>query len=83
VPILLLTGLDSPVDRARGLDVGADDYLGKPFDPDELLARIRAILRRSHAPSLPVLTWGNLQLDSGLELFKSIRNHADWSNLPI
>jgi DNA-binding response OmpR family regulator len=63
VPILLLTGLDSPADRARGLDAGADDYLGKPFDPDELLARIRAILRRSHAPSLPVLTWGNLQLD--------------------
>jgi DNA-binding response OmpR family regulator len=63
VPILLLTGLDSPIDRVRGLDAGADDYLGKPFDPDELLARIRAILRRSHAPSLPVLTWGNLQLD--------------------
>jgi DNA-binding response OmpR family regulator len=48
VPILLLTALDSPADRARGLDAGADDYLGKPFDPQELLARIRAILRRSH-----------------------------------
>jgi DNA-binding response OmpR family regulator len=63
VPILLLTGLDSPADRARGLDAGADDYLGKPFDPQELLARIRAILRRSHQPSTPILTWGNLQLD--------------------
>jgi DNA-binding response OmpR family regulator/HPt (histidine-containing phosphotransfer) domain-containing protein len=63
VPILLLTGLDSPADRARGLDAGADDYLGKPFDPEELLARLRAILRRSHQPSTPILTWGNLQLD--------------------
>jgi DNA-binding response OmpR family regulator len=63
VPILLLTALDSPADRARGLDAGADDYLGKPFDPQELLARIRAILRRSHQPSTPILTWGELQLD--------------------
>jgi DNA-binding response OmpR family regulator/HPt (histidine-containing phosphotransfer) domain-containing protein len=63
VPILLLTALDSPADRVRGLDAGADDYLGKPFDPQELLARIRAILRRSHQPSTPILTWGNLHLD--------------------
>jgi DNA-binding response OmpR family regulator len=63
VPILLLTALDSPADRTRGLDAGADDYLGKPFDPEELLARIRAILRRSHQLSVPVLTWGALQLD--------------------
>ena len=63
VPILLLTALDSPADRARGLDAGADDYLGKPFDTEELLARIRAILRRSHQPSTPILTWGNLHLD--------------------
>jgi DNA-binding response OmpR family regulator/HPt (histidine-containing phosphotransfer) domain-containing protein len=63
VPILLLTALDSPADRTRGLDAGADDYLGKPFDPEELLARIRAILRRSHQPSTPILTWGDLHLD--------------------
>ncbi len=63
VPILLLTSLDSPADRTRGLDAGADDYLGKPFDRDELLARLRAILRRSHAPSAPILSWGNLHLD--------------------
>jgi DNA-binding response OmpR family regulator len=63
VPILLLTSLDAPADRTRGLDAGADDYLGKPFDSQELLARIRAILRRSHQPSTPILTWGNLQLD--------------------
>jgi DNA-binding response OmpR family regulator/HPt (histidine-containing phosphotransfer) domain-containing protein len=63
VPILLLTSLDSPADRTKGLNAGADDYLGKPFDLDELLARIRAILRRSHALSVPILTWGSLQLD--------------------
>jgi DNA-binding response OmpR family regulator len=63
VPILLLTALDSPADRTRGLDAGADDYLGKPFDPDELMARIRALLRRSNAVSTPILTWDSLQLD--------------------
>jgi DNA-binding response OmpR family regulator len=63
VPILLLTALDSAADRARGLDAGADDYLGKPFDPDELLARVRALLRRGAAPSVPILTWGSLQLN--------------------
>jgi DNA-binding response OmpR family regulator len=63
VPILLLTGLNSPADRTRGLDAGADDYLGKPFDPNELMARIRALLRRSNTVSAPILTWDSLQLD--------------------
>ncbi len=63
VPIMLLTALDSPVDRARGLNAGADDYLGKPFDPVEFLARIHALLRRSSSLSPPVLAWGDLQLD--------------------
>jgi two-component system phosphate regulon response regulator OmpR len=51
VPILLLTAKDEPVDRIMGLESGADDYLGKPFDPRELLARIEAILRRKSGPS--------------------------------
>jgi DNA-binding response OmpR family regulator len=63
VPLLLLTALDTPAERTRGLDAGADDYLGKPFDAEELVARIRALLRRSHTPSEPILTWGPLQLD--------------------
>jgi DNA-binding response OmpR family regulator len=63
VPILLLTALDSPADRTKGLDAGADDYLGKPFDRHELLARIRAMLRRAVTPTVPILMWGNLQLD--------------------
>ncbi len=63
VPILLLTALDSPADRVRGLNAGADDYLGKPFDPNELLARVRALLRRGSNASTPVLVWGELRLD--------------------
>lgn len=51
VPILLLTAKDEPVDRIMGLEAGADDYLGKPFDPRELLARIEAVLRRKAGPS--------------------------------
>ncbi len=63
MPILLLTGRDSSDDKAKGLDAGADDYLVKPFDVQELLARVRALLRRSGSTSLPVLEWGSLQLD--------------------
>jgi two-component system OmpR family response regulator len=51
VPVILLTAMDEETDRIVGLEVGADDYLAKPFNPRELLARIKAVLRRSH--SLP------------------------------
>src|SRR5204863_8393517 len=50
VPILLLTARDALSERVAGLDAGADDYLVKPFEMDELTARIRALLRRNHAP---------------------------------
>ncbi len=46
IPILMLSALDEPWDKVRGLDAGADDFLGKPFDTEELLARIRALLRK-------------------------------------
>lgn len=51
IPIILLTAKDEPVDRIIGLESGADDYVGKPFDPRELLARIEAVLRRKQGPS--------------------------------
>lgn len=51
VPIILLTAKDESVDRIMGLEAGADDYVGKPFDPRELLARIEAVLRRKRGPS--------------------------------
>ena len=47
IPVILLTGITSATDKARGLDLGADDYIAKPFHPDELAARVRAVLRRT------------------------------------
>jgi DNA-binding response OmpR family regulator len=65
VPILMLTARDSIPDIARGLDVGADDYLTKPFAFPELLARIRALARRGPAMLPPKLNIGDLTLDPG------------------
>lgn len=62
-PIMLLTGLSCPHEKAVGLDAGADDYMVKPFDEEELTARIRALLRRGKIKSLPILKCGSLQLD--------------------
>jgi two-component system response regulator MprA len=62
LPILLLTARDAVDDRVAGLDAGADDYVVKPFAPAELLARVRALLRRGHEPS-HVLAHGDLALD--------------------
>lgn len=62
-PILMLTSRDAVEDIVRGLDAGADDYLSKPFRFDELLARIRALLRRGGAERLEVLRYGPLTLD--------------------
>jgi len=63
LPILMLTARDTSQDRVRGLDAGADDYLMKPFDFEELLARIRALLRRGGAPAGPTLRLAGLELD--------------------
>lgn len=62
-PVLLLTARDAVEDRVEGLDLGADDYLGKPFDLDEVAARLRAIGRRAQGRPTPQLTWGALVLD--------------------
>jgi DNA-binding response OmpR family regulator len=63
VPVLILTAKDTVNDRIIGLDYGADDYMVKPFDLDELNARLRAILRRSSGRATPVLTHGDIALD--------------------
>ena len=70
VPILMLTAKGDPMDRIIGLEMGADDYLPKPFEPRELLARIRAVLRRRHEHGTPVaaaaaslLQFGSLEID--------------------
>jgi DNA-binding response OmpR family regulator len=64
VPILMLTALDGVSDRVHGLDTGADDYVAKPFHLDELLARIRALLRRGPKLLDPVLRIDNLEIDT-------------------
>jgi DNA-binding response OmpR family regulator/HPt (histidine-containing phosphotransfer) domain-containing protein len=63
VLVMLLTARDTTTDKLLGLDAGADDYVVKPFDPRELTARIRALLRRGNTVATPVLTCGNLQLN--------------------
>jgi DNA-binding response OmpR family regulator len=62
-PVLLVTAQDTSTSKVMALDAGADDYVVKPFDFQELLARIRALLRRGNTTSSPVIEWGNLRLD--------------------
>ena len=62
-PVLMLTARDHPADRVRGLDTGADDYLVKPFDLPELLARLRALIRRTAGQPKPAIEIGRLRID--------------------
>jgi len=70
LPVLVITARDTVGDRIAGLDAGADDYLVKPFDLDELLARVRALLRRAAGRAEPLLAHGRLRLDPA--------KHAAW-----
>ncbi|MFT3964198.1 response regulator [Propionivibrio sp.] len=63
IPVLVITARDSVADRVKGLDAGADDYLVKPFDLDELSARVRALMRRQGGRAAPVIEVGPLALD--------------------
>ncbi len=64
IPVLMLTARDAVRDRVRGLDLGADDYLAKPFDLAELLARVRALIRRSANKPNPLVTIGGVVIDT-------------------
>ncbi|MDZ4360177.1 MAG: response regulator transcription factor, partial [Variovorax sp.] len=64
MPVLILTARDALHDRVQGLDLGADDYMVKPFELPELLARLRALLRRSQAATSAVLGFGPLEMDT-------------------
>src|SRR5437764_10663407 len=65
VPILMLTARDAVAHRVQGLETGADDYLVKPFAPEELVARIKALLRRSQEERQEVLRYADVELDTG------------------
>lgn len=84
IPVLMLTARGEEVDRIIGLELGADDYLPKPFNPRELVARIRAILRRTYpvgsesAPSQPErLAYGDIEMDLGTRAVKRAGNSVE------
>ena len=71
VPILMLTARGEPMDKVVGLEIGADDYLAKPFEPRELQARLRAILRRRGGPAVSeILRFGRLEIDKGARVVR-------------
>src|SRR5438270_7904612 len=65
VPILMLTARDAVSDRVKGLETGADDYLVKPFAPEELVARVKALLRRNQEERHEILRYTDVELDTG------------------
>ncbi len=68
VPILMLTARDSVADRVEGFEMGADDYLIKPFAPEELLVRVKALLRRNQEDRHEVLRYADVELDTGTRI---------------
>src|SRR2546425_5343330 len=78
-PVLILTARDSVEDRVRGLKLGADDYLVKPFAFDELLARIGALTRRKHGVRSPQIVIGDLQVDTAA---RTVRRSGELIDLP-
>lgn len=78
-PVLMLTARDSIDDRVRGLDGGADDYLTKPFQIGELLARVRALLRRGGPSHTPTIRIGQVEIDTAARLIRSEGQAIDLS----
>ena len=83
MPVLMLTARDALSDRVQGLDMGADDYMIKPFELPELLARLRALLRRSQAATSAILSFGPLELDTAQRLACIRPAHAPTTPLPL
>lgn len=78
-PVLILTARDTVEDRIRGLDMGADDYLVKPFDMGELGARLRALVRRAAGAPAPLLRVGDITLDPAAREVRHADRHVDLS----
>jgi DNA-binding response OmpR family regulator len=83
VPVLMLTARDTPADRITGLDAGADDYLVKPFDFGELLARLRALLRRPADARPPLLVLGRLSFDPAAREVRCGGRQADLTGIEL
>lgn len=86
--VIVLTARDQVTDRIRGLDAGADDYLTKPYDPGELLARLRAVERRRSASNTPVLQLGTVEIDLSRDLVRKngapvTLTHKEWALLRV
>ena len=79
VPVLFLTARDAVEDRVRGLNLGADDYLVKPFVWDELLARVRALIRRTHGRDSSVIAVGDLEIDTAAKTVRRAGKLIDLS----
>jgi two-component system response regulator BaeR len=62
LPIIMLTAKSEEIDRLQGLEIGADDYICKPFSPKEVIARIKAVLRRTSQPKINIINYNNFQL---------------------
>lgn len=77
VPILVLTARGDWTDRVVGIEAGADDYLPKPFQMEEVLARLRAILRRAAGQAAPVWTVGDIEIDAGRKQIRVAGTHID------
>lgn len=78
-PVLILTARDTLEDKVKGLDLGADDYMIKPFDLDELAARLRALIRRDHGRTHPVLKHNDLEMDIARHLVIKANNTIELS----
>ena len=78
-PILCLTARDAVIDRVKGLDLGADDYLVKPFNWEELSARVRSMVRRGHGKKSPVITVGDLEIDTARKCARRGGNNIELS----
>ena len=76
-PVLVLNARDAPSDKVANLNLGADDYLTKPFDLDELIARVRALIRRSTNNPAPVLRAGEIELDTSARVVRKQGQHVD------
>src|SRR5215212_1552389 len=76
-PVLVLTARDTPTDKITNLNLGADDYLTKPFDLEELIARVRALIRRSSNHPSPVMRAGDVELDTSARVVRKQGKHVD------